>query len=136
MLEILAPTVLAASFIAIILSAISLAIHWRDHRAPSPASLTAEVQALRIAQADVVDRLEHWTRRDRVRKLRDRNSEQSGKTSGSSGELELVDDAGGLSLVGERGGGLGGVGSDSELRGGNQEKVALRKLARTRGLIR
>jgi hypothetical protein len=137
MLEILAPTVLAASFIAICLSAVSLLIHWRDHRAPTPASLTAEVQALRIAQADVVDRLEHWTRRDRVRRLRDRNSDEGSKARGGDSDNAAGGDELGISAPGDGGGANdGGLGAIAQLQPGSREKIALRKLARSRGLIR
>lgn len=126
MLEFLAPTVLAMSFIAICLSAVSLSIHWSKRGTPTTESLSSQVEGLRLAQIDVVDRLEHWTRRDRVRRLRDRKIEDA------EGE--------GDQRVGE--GAAGGV--DEQHPEVQQQgpvhrvlmKAQLREIARQRGILK
>jgi hypothetical protein len=58
--------------IAVCLSAVSLLLHYvqRD-RQPEVQQLHTRCDQLQLAQADMLDRIEHWTRRDRVRRLRD-----------------------------------------------------------------
>lgn len=64
---------ISASLSAIALgsSAVSLALHWakRDEH-PDVAQVRAEITHIRTEISDLLDRFEHWTRRDRTRKLR------------------------------------------------------------------
>ena len=56
---------LALAALSIALSGVSLALHWvrgREH---------PDVSQLRTEQLDLLDRVEHWMKRDRVRRLRD-----------------------------------------------------------------
>lgn len=56
---------LAFSAFALVLAAISLAAHWyRGQEHPDVSALRAEV-------LDILDKVEHWMKRDRVRRLRD-----------------------------------------------------------------
>lgn len=58
--------------IAVCLSAVSLLLHYvqRDKH-PEVQQLHTRCDQLQLAQADMLDRIEHWTRRDRVRRLRE-----------------------------------------------------------------
>ncbi|MCX6497171.1 MAG: hypothetical protein NTU93_00040, partial [Arthrobacter sp.] len=57
---------------AICLSAVSLGVHYlqRD-KSPEVSALEARLDSMQLAQIDMMDRIEHWTRRDRVRRLRE-----------------------------------------------------------------
>jgi hypothetical protein len=60
------------SLVAVCLSAVSLLIHWvRRDEQPEVQALHTRCDQLQLAQTDMLDRIEHWTRRDRVRRLRE-----------------------------------------------------------------
>ena len=60
------------SVVALCLSAVSLLVHWvRRDEQPEVQAINTRCDQLQLAQADMLDRIEHWTRRDRVRRLRD-----------------------------------------------------------------
>lgn len=64
----------AASFAAVALacSVVSLALHWvRRKEHPDVSELRAIVSEMRTEHLDLYDRVEHWIKRDRVRKLRE-----------------------------------------------------------------
>lgn len=62
----------AVAVVAVILSAVSLGLHWLNRdKHPQVQELHSRCDALQLAQADMLDRIEHWTRRDRVRRLRE-----------------------------------------------------------------
>ena len=62
----------ALALTAICLSAVSLGVHYltRD-KSPEVSALEARLDSMQLAQIDMMDRIEHWTRRDRVRRLRE-----------------------------------------------------------------
>jgi len=54
--------------VAVALAGVSLALHWR---AGTATALVPRVHALESDLNDLYDRVEHWQRRDRVRRLRE-----------------------------------------------------------------
>lgn len=65
--------VCATSFSALSLgiAVVSLALHWaRRDEHPDVAQVRAEITHVRTEIADILDRFEHWTKRERVRRLR------------------------------------------------------------------
>lgn len=54
--------------IALVSSAVSL---WLHRRAESPAELTSQVRQLGLDVSELYDKVEHWTRRERVRRFRE-----------------------------------------------------------------
>lgn len=68
----------AVSVVAIILSAVSLVLHWLERdKSPQVQELHSRCDSLQLAQAEMLDRIEHWTRRDRVRRLREEPNSQN-----------------------------------------------------------
>jgi hypothetical protein len=62
----------AAGLVAFFLSAVSLGLHWLNHgKHPDVTALQSRMDAFQMAQVEMLDRIEHWTRRDRVRRVRD-----------------------------------------------------------------
>lgn len=62
----------ALALVAVFLSAVSLGLHWLNRdKHPEVQALHTRCDQLQLAQADMLDRIEHWTRRDRVRRLRE-----------------------------------------------------------------
>lgn len=64
---------LTATFSALAfgISVVSLLIHWkRPQQHPETTRLQAEIEQLRANSLELLDRVEHWMKRDRVRKLR------------------------------------------------------------------
>jgi hypothetical protein len=50
-------------------------LHWLNRdKHPEVQALHTRCDQLQLAQADMLDRIEHWTRRDRVRRLRESES--------------------------------------------------------------
>lgn len=93
-------TVYAAVFgavgalIAICLSAVSLVLHWVERqKSPQVQELHLRCDSLQLAQTEMLDRIEHWTRRDRVRRLRESEpstpSEKPEQLAAPSNQLQL-----------------------------------------------
>jgi len=62
---------LSASLFALTLSAISLTFHWiRSRDNPDVSDLWSRLQALQVQHLDLLDKVEHWRRRDNVRNAR------------------------------------------------------------------
>jgi hypothetical protein len=61
-----------ASFVSLCLSVTSLLIHYAK-RAENPllTPVYSAIDSLRLSQADLVDKVEHWQKRDRARRLRE-----------------------------------------------------------------
>jgi hypothetical protein len=59
------------ALLALLTSAGTLAFLWTRGPQPSIAELEREVNALRLAHSDMVDKVEAWQRRDRQRRLRE-----------------------------------------------------------------
>jgi len=60
------------ALLAVFLSVCSMLIHYvRRAENPILAPIEASLQSLQLAQADLVDRVDHWTRRDRTRRMRE-----------------------------------------------------------------
>jgi hypothetical protein len=77
----------AVSVVAVILGAVSLGLHWLNRdKHPQVQELHARCDALQLAQTDMLDRIEHWTRRDRVRRLREAPSDTA-ESSQSNGPV-------------------------------------------------
>jgi len=69
---ILASFGLGIAAVALGASVVSLALHYaRRNEHPDVTRLDTMMQGLREQQLDVLDKFEHWVRRDRVRVLRD-----------------------------------------------------------------
>lgn len=65
---------IAASLSAVALgcAVVSLAVHWvRRKEPPDVTELRALVHELRTEHLDLFDKVEHWVKRDRVRRLRE-----------------------------------------------------------------
>jgi hypothetical protein len=59
------------ALVSFLTSALTLAIQYaRRHENPITAPLEQAIHALQLGQADIIDRVDHWTRRDRTRRLR------------------------------------------------------------------
>jgi hypothetical protein len=60
------------ALVAVCLGAVSLGLHWlQREKTPELQAVHTRCDQLQLAQADMLDRIEHWTRRDRVRRLRE-----------------------------------------------------------------
>jgi hypothetical protein len=83
----------AAVFLAFLISVVSLLLHWarsREHPDVSQArqevaTLATQVQELRNQHLDLLDKVEHWVKRDRVRRLRE-SREQTDDKPAAEGE--------------------------------------------------
>jgi len=59
-------------FLAFGISIVSLILHWkRPEQSPETARVDADLQAVRTAHLELLDKVEHWMKRDRVRKARE-----------------------------------------------------------------
>jgi hypothetical protein len=59
------------SLVSFLTSITVLAIQYaRRHENPITAPLEQAIHALQLGQADIIDRVDHWTRRDRTRRMR------------------------------------------------------------------
>jgi len=67
---------LTMALIALSISAISLGLHWR-HKDESPAlaGMSTRIQELQLQILDLGDKVQHWRRRDSVRKMREKTEE-------------------------------------------------------------
>jgi hypothetical protein len=66
----------ALSVCAAVIAGVGLLVTLRRPEPLATSELARDVAALKLALADTVDKVEHWQRRDRVRKLRDANEQQ------------------------------------------------------------
>ena len=77
----------AVSAVAIILSGVSLTLHWLERNSsPQVDHLNARIDSLQTSQLDILDKVEHWQRRDRVRRVRE--SQESLPTQNEPLELQ------------------------------------------------
>jgi hypothetical protein len=61
-----------AAFLSLCLSTVSLLVHYAKRgEHPQVTPIRADLDALRLAFADLVDRVEHWQKRDRARRVRE-----------------------------------------------------------------
>lgn len=61
-----------AAFLSLCLSTVSLLVHYAKRAEhPQVTPIRADLDALRLAFADLVDRVEHWQKRDRARRVRE-----------------------------------------------------------------
>lgn len=107
MTEIVLACAAAASFVALVLSVVSLLVHYAkrgEHPLITP--IQAEIDALRLAFADLVDRVEHWQKRDRARRVREANDDPAAQAP------------------------------DQTLPSPADLKAQVRSMARTRGIVR
>lgn len=63
----------ALSVCSAVIAAVTLLITLRRPAPLATSELARDVNALKLALADLVDKVDHWQRRDRVRKLREAN---------------------------------------------------------------
>jgi len=78
---------LTGALIALVLSVISLSLHWRDRdESPAIAALSSRIQELALQNLDVVDKITHWRQRDSVRKAR-QGQEDKAKADADAGTL-------------------------------------------------
>lgn len=62
----------SVSVFALLIAGLSLVFHWaRGQEHPDVSEVRKQLQELSLAHADLVDKVTHWQRRDRVRKLRE-----------------------------------------------------------------
>jgi len=55
-----------------------LVLHWVERqKSPQVQELHLRCDSLQLAQTEMLDRIEHWTRRDRVRRLREEPNTQN-----------------------------------------------------------
>ena len=75
---------LTGVLIALSISAISLALHWR-HKDESPAlaGMATRIQELQLQILDLGDKVQHWRRRDSVRKMREKTEEATAAELGA-----------------------------------------------------
>lgn len=65
-----------AAFVSLCLSMVALLIHYAKRgEHPEVAPLINEIQSLRLAQAEIVDRVEHFVKRSNARRVRDQVDE-------------------------------------------------------------
>jgi hypothetical protein len=64
-------------------------LHWaRGNEHPDVAPVTKSLQELQLAHADLVDKVTHWQRRDRVRKLRESHELPQDEPSGDPKQIK------------------------------------------------
>ena len=62
---------LSGVLVALVLSVISLSLHWRDRdESPAVAALSTRIQEVQLQILDLIDKVTHWRQRDSVRKAR------------------------------------------------------------------
>lgn len=62
---------------SLLIAGLSLLLHWaRGKEHPDVAPVARSLQELQLAHADLVDKVSHWQRRDRVRNLRESREAQ------------------------------------------------------------
>lgn len=67
---------LSGVLIALSISAISLGLHWRQKdESPALAGMSTRIQELQLQILDLGDKVQHWRRRDSVRKMREKTEE-------------------------------------------------------------
>jgi len=67
---------LSAAVFALGLSVVSLVLHWtRRLQSPEMEALESRIQEMKVQHLDLLDKVEHWRRRDNVRKARDKVEE-------------------------------------------------------------
>lgn len=70
--EIILVCTAGAAFVSLVLSIVSLLVHYSKRgEHPLLVPLEAEINALKAGQLDLVDRVEHWMKRDRARRVRE-----------------------------------------------------------------
>ena len=72
MSQIVLVTATCISVFALLIAGLSLVFHWaRGQEHPDVSEVRKQIQEISLAHADLVDKVTHWQRRDRVRKLRE-----------------------------------------------------------------
>jgi len=62
---------LSAAVFALGLSVVSLVLHWtRRLESPEIEALESRIQEMKVQHLDLLDKVEHWRRRDNVRRAR------------------------------------------------------------------
>lgn len=62
---------LSGALFAVILSTVSLVIHWtRRHEPPEITAILTRIQEIQTQHLDLLDKVEHWRKRDNVRRAR------------------------------------------------------------------
>jgi len=62
---------LSGVLFALILSTISLVLHWtRRHEPPEITAILTRIQEIQTQHLDLLDKVEHWRKRDNVRRAR------------------------------------------------------------------
>jgi len=77
---------LTATFSALAfgLAVVSLLVHWKRPQVhPDVTRVQSEIESLRANHLELLDRVEHWMKRDRVRKLRQGQEEAQGAPVGA-----------------------------------------------------
>lgn len=64
-------TSISLTFVSLCFSVTAILVTWQKRNEhPAVAPLRTEIDGLRLGLSDVIDRVEHWQRRDRTRKAR------------------------------------------------------------------
>lgn len=67
----IASIALSAAFVALCFSTVALMIHWFKRKEPAEVTeVWSAIQALKTDHLDLMDKVEHWRRRDSVRRAR------------------------------------------------------------------
>jgi hypothetical protein len=90
MLDLVGVATVAMATVAILLSAVSLVVHWQKRAEhPATAPLQLQIEALQLGQADIIDRVDHWMRRSSSRKLREALGEPPSVTMERNNDEQL-----------------------------------------------
>lgn len=98
---------LSAALIALTLSTISLVLHWvRSRDNPDVSEVWVRLQSLQTQHLDLLDKVEHWRKRDNVRTARAKAEEklideqpQLPDSAGHKAQLRAKATAAGLGIV-------------------------------------
>lgn len=81
----------AMGAVAFLLSTVSVGLHWiKRAEHPDVAPLKSQIDSMQLTQADIIDRVEHWMKRDRVRKLREGAESSQQRNSSDEQPLQLA----------------------------------------------
>jgi len=68
---IIASISLSGALLALCFSVVSLVLHWtRKNRTPETDRIDARIESIKVQHLDLLDKVEHWRRRDNVRRAR------------------------------------------------------------------
>jgi len=106
MTDLIASICLSASLFALTLSVISLTFHWiKSRKNPDIDQVWQRIQSLKVEHLDLLDKVEHWRKRDNVRNARAKQEERvevETTPADVKASLRLKATQAGLGVVGRR----------------------------------